>query len=686
MSILNRAVVPWAVLFLAVGGLALCLVGLISRGMLSEAPWLQDLPKAVFLTGLLGICLRRQWGWLLAFMALVSFVGKPVGVFGVGLTIAAAMSLGHCVAAPLLARLPAWPARWALAFVLGLAPLYAMFEALARTPWNTAPVYALLLAACMLIGRQGLRVRLRELADAAGRRSESTVGQKVWLVVFLSILLVSASGAFIPLTSADDFVLHQKLPHELLGRGQGGFDINLNVWAMAPHAVDLLHALPLVLSGGEERAMNLLQFVWFGSSVVLLFFLLRRHASFGISVLLTTVYASTPYVHAMNGTMQSELLTINVVLACLHCFELWREPGNRFAWRDAGVFAALMGLLVAMKLSNALLVAGFGFCILPFYRRDWRRLVPHLALMATVFLLIGGQSYFYAYLASGNPFLPLFNAWFKWPGFDMSQNFTNPMWQGHISWDMLYRVVVHTHEFTEERDGTAGFQWLVLFPAAILVAMVNWRERGYAAFIAAVFIAGMLPAQQYYRYFLPILPIWLWLSADLFKLPASSSWYRHVLTGVVFLLVPLNLYFFPVSSWHLPSQNLFSFAVSDDKRAHFFEMNAPEFAINDYLNKTAGKDAVVLYVPPRTMGGNLVGKALYPNWVSPLIMNRLWGSALTVPSLRSLATDFGITHVVMPSTDFKVSGREVYEAYLAVEARRVALPLRYSQLYEIRKP
>lgn len=685
MPLLLSRAYPAIVVFLVLSGLGLSAYGLWSNGLFQTVAWSTKSVReyayaSVVIVAICGFA-RSHRVAAGALLLLVLWVGKPAGTMAVALLALAALSLGSWLGRTLLRQVDNWTTRWALALLLGLAGLYSLFSPLAHTSWNSPPLYAALLSLCCMLFRHDLAARCAELRLALAGAWEANWRQRAVLALLLLVLLLCGSSAFAPLVSADDMATHLKMAHELYGRGQASFDYRLNVWAVAPYAVDLLHSIPFVASGGEARAMNVLQLLLYANSMVLLFTLLRRTASFGIASLVTATYASVPYVHTMNSVMQTELLSVNLVLASLHVLLVLRATARVPDWRQAGAFAVLLGFFAALKLTNLFFVAGFGLLLLQRYHLAWGAFGRQLPFLVLAFLAVGAQSYTYAFAATGSPLFPLFNAWFKSPYFDTAANFTNPIWQGHVTWDMLYRMAIHTSTFTEERPGTAGFQLLVLVPSILLVSLVSWRQRGYALFAAVVFLAGVVPAQQYLRYFLPVFPILAWLSLGLFEQPLGR-FCRGVVVVASGTVILANLYFLPVASWHLSPQQLLGRGIFDSKRSQFVEAVFPESTANAYLNAAVGKEARVLYAQGRLGSGTLIGTALHPDWTNPALVHRVYPDSFSVGELAKIAKDYGVTHVVMPPGDIDTPRRPIFEAFVHQYGRRIPLASR-SSLYEL---
>jgi len=139
-----------------------------------------------------------------------------------------------------------------------------------------------------------------------------------------------------------------------------------------------------------------------------------------VPLLALAALASGAFVSELGNTM-ADNTTALPVLAALACVlraqgrQRTQSPGALLAWSLAGV---LIGLAVALKLTNALYAGALGLAALA-DGGPWRRRLAGTVIMTAVALLVfvavGGTWFWKVWQAFGNPLFPQFNAWFQAP-------------------------------------------------------------------------------------------------------------------------------------------------------------------------------------------------------------------------------------------------------------------------------
>ncbi|MEO6064936.1 MAG: hypothetical protein ABIP49_04040, partial [Lysobacterales bacterium] len=345
--------------------------------------------------------------------------------------------------------------RFGLSLLCGLAAITATIGWLVPFKLHFAPFYAFVLSCLVLWRRRELRVMAGEVT-AAWRP-----GSGGW-VAFVAVLVIGFMSltSWVPTTSSDDIGYHLGLPWDLATWHRLRMDVDTQVWSLSAWAGDIVQAIAQLLAGREARAaVNLL---W----LVLAMHLLHRVArNAGVSERgswwVVALAASQPMTLSIGLTMQVELPSTAVLLAMILVAQ--GQPANARV-RHAVMFAVLAGFALALKVSNVIWI---GLVSLWYLARawpmPWRAWLPAVVVAA----LVGGSSYFYAALLTGNPVLPLFNEFFRSPDYSL-EPIANPLYVGKLSWDLLLRMVTETGNYQESYNGTAGFQLWLLLPAWLL--------------------------------------------------------------------------------------------------------------------------------------------------------------------------------------------------------------------------
>lgn len=385
----------------------------------------------------------------------------------------------------------ALPGRFWLALVCGLGILSAAIGWLLPFKLHFAPFYAFVLGCVIWWRRRELRTSAADLA--AAWRS----GTGGW-VAFVAVLVVGLMSltSWVPTVSSDEIGYHLGLPWELVTWHRYRMDVDSQVWALSAWAGDIVQAIAQLLAGQEARAaVNLL---WL---VVAMHLLHRVARNAGVSERgcwwVVALAASQPMTLSLGLTMQVELPSTAALLAMIVVTQ--SLPAIERV-RHILLFAVLAGFAMALKVSNVIWI---GLVSLWFLARAWpfslRAGLPAIAVAS----LVGGSSYFYSALLTGNPVLPLFNTFFKSPYY-LLEPVVNSLYVGNMSWDLPLRMLTDTVRYQESlKGGTAGFQLWLMLPAWLLAL----RERALRllALITLVAAGVLLIQMQYLRYLYPIL-------------------------------------------------------------------------------------------------------------------------------------------------------------------------------------
>jgi 4-amino-4-deoxy-L-arabinose transferase-like glycosyltransferase len=263
---------------------------------------------------------------------------------------------------------------------------------------------------------------------------------------------------------------------------------------------------------------------------------------------------------------------------------------------------------------------------------------------AAVCLAIGASAYAYAYAKTGNPVFPLYNAVFKSPYYPVA-NFSNPLYEGHLSWLLPYRMTFFSSGYTEGYDGALGFQYLLLFPAGLAAAAVaRHKTLLLAAAVSTTAALLVVVNTQYIRYLFPAMAIGMLVCAAVFvRMPGQTKTDRRVVAGLVVALVGLNLCFLPAGAffWNgFPLRSVFS----PEARRALVVAYAPQRMLNDIVNAEAGASARVAYLG-FPAGAGLDGMALYANWYNPELSAAVFGASTSQEVIDAFA-DEGVGYVI----------------------------------------
>ncbi len=479
-----------------VSGFLLAGAGFVANAMWREIPWapvlfsvkiVSTVLMAAWLCHRLFRCTAASAAAAVWILLLIYFTGPSPALAVIALALAA-LGVGSLL-------VPASEAGGSgVAIVLGLAVLSGILGWLLPFPMHYRAVYSIALLVLIVwrwkeihavIGSTGQSWRLAVAAAPAAALSA------------VMLLGLASTFAWIPTIHNDDLAYHMGMPSQLHDLGHYMMAAASNVWAVSAWSSDVLQSIPHLVSG--EDAHGALSIVW-----VLLeaYFLDRLTARLGFTPavrwLCIAVYASQPMLAGSLGVMQTENPTTAVLLALAFVIQD-REQADR---RWLLVAATLVGFLLGLKVSNIMLAGPLGLWLL--WR--WRTSLPWRALPVGVLcaLVVGGSSYVYAYLLTGNPVLPLFNGFFHSEYFGLS-NFTNPTWNTGFTWNIVWNLVFHTSKFFEGADGCGGFVLIALL-GGLLLGLYGKRTRPLALAAALAFVLP-LTQTQYLRYATPAIAL-----------------------------------------------------------------------------------------------------------------------------------------------------------------------------------
>jgi len=524
----------------------------------------------------------------------------------------------------------------------GLGVIMGVCGVLVHFPINTPELYLALIAILLALNHRYLAQLWRQGCGAAGNFK----AQAFWPVaVLLWVAGIALSSLFLPTVSFDDLAFHLLTTTQLTLHQRFLFDFHRQLWALAPFAADLFYAIPQLLADEDCRgAVNgfyLVAIVVLGNRLLVTLSVSAAVRAFTLALLL-----SMPMTHALASSMQSETAMSFFAFAGLVVIT---DAGYRDALRCAKAALLIAATLLAIKTTAVfialplLLVAGFR--LLRARREGLAKMDIALFAIVGLALVAGFQSYAFSYMITGNPVYPLFNQVFRSPYLD-PVNFFNPLYAGKLTWHLPFDMTFLSSSFAEARNGIFGFQFLMLSPALILLALGLRSASGVIAILAlaAVYMIPVVVSQQYIRYLFPglaMLSIALGVAAQ--QCASGPAYLRRTWSIAWAIAFIGNIYFMPFAGWHLESGSIDKFTATA-KQAYLAEF-APERLANDYINRTAGKDAVVFYDNKSPFGAGLAGTPLYPTWYNQDVVRSLVKMDQAA-DLANFFKDSRVTHYV----------------------------------------
>jgi hypothetical protein len=648
MTLRLRGLTLWLALLLPAG---LTVYGMIHNRLFAQSLWTPDgLHRfLIFAGGYLAVVLafhflRPAWFAPFVWIGTLGYTAAAIGlvpIFSAGLFLLACMVLGQSILGE--KDQPPVPA-----MLLGLC-LYMFAASLAALlPVNYPLVY---LAALLVPLARNYRLTMHWLVRTIGMFRPSAPGRPSAQLGFGALvfsLLAQWLVMLEPEAGTDALAMHLVVPSNMATLHRWAFDVIDHSWAVMPMGADWCFSIVYLLGG--EMAARLLNFAFLLAIVVVLVSIMRRWLPAGTAYLLAALFAATPLVQLLTGSLFVEnlwaLLALGAVTALAGSIEQ-KDP------RLLVLAFVLVGGATATKFGALALAAPMLAALLwTVWRSGGRRNAWMTAGAAfACFLLFAAPPYLTAYAKTGNPVFPFLNGIFRSPYFGTKTSFANVFYRTPLSLRTPYDITFHTVHFLEGQDGAAGFQYLLLLPLAFFAIRRGCHRLAIvAALVLPPFFVLVYLTQSNLRYLYAAMPLaMIVIAGGLAGLRESNAGlYRTVCTLSVPVLL-FNLYFLPSSGWlHNDFQ---ADPMTAAGRAGYLEAHAPVRRLIDYLN-AQHPGAPVALIGTTDMAG-LRGRAFADNWHTDDFNVRL-RTARSEQDIQRLLHEHGIEELVVPREEILI--------------------------------
>jgi hypothetical protein len=555
------------------------------------------------------------------------------------------------------------------AILLGTSCFIAIFGYLIHTHANKQEVYWIIIGAPLLrLFSHQVQQNLVAAARPFIASKVSSLNQMPGLYFFIAIIIFTtvARYAFFPSISYDDNALHLRMWSELRDTSTYSFDVKAQIWSVAPFTVDLLHAVTSVMADSDSRgALDVTFFALLALSLnelTKLFISDRKDR-----LLLIGLFCSTPIIANLLVTLQSELFMALVVTA---------GTLSIYLLRTNDIWPAVLGVIMAAALTcsikfpgvviSAMLAIGLLVHICTTEKPGRvgfnNKSLVCIGLVIGVACFVAFHPYINAWRITHNPVFPLYNAIFK-SEYYQPTNFVDPLYQKGFSFSSYVNTFFMTSQFFEAKNFTAGFQYLIFLPIALVLALFSKRRVVYLPLLLVSFGFGiiMFAATQYWRYLFPIVPIASVVIGFILSESGVTARSKRYLRLVVLFVAGTNMYLLPGISWFFvtPLQSIYNDAGKKTAVATF----APAKGLVSYIN-VAYPQSKVVFDSASPYGATLNGHPVLPNWYSPLTAQKF--SDLKTPAdAAKLFTSEGIDFVawsLVPSG--RQTNRDLIHEYL----------------------
>jgi dolichol-phosphate mannosyltransferase len=533
--------------------------------------------------------------------------------------------------------------------LLGAALWIFVMTLVARIPVNYPAVWAGLLAVPVLLDWRGAWRRLERwwrLLLAAELRGYA---ERAAFAAVVFVLLAHWFVALMPETSADGLAMHLAIPANIAANHALTFQPGRIVWAVMPMGADFSYSIVYLMGG--EYAVHLLDYVLLLLFEAVLYFALRRWVCRAAAFWLLALFASTPMVQLVTGSLFIENMLAAMVVGMMAALWRFSDTGEK---RYLYLSAALGGTAMATKFGALAFVA----LAVPFLAmeaaRHWKSLGrrPAAACGLAAMLLVGlaAPPYAIAYAKTGNPLFPFLSDKFPSPLIPANAGIVDERFKRPLTWNTLYDLTFRTNLTYEGQNGSFGFQYLVLAPLGVAALLVVRRRRGIgnaapsAAIVALGAAAIIMRTQPNARYLYAALPLLSVPFAALLAWASGTRWLYRGLMAFVVACVAMNMRFMPSASYYHRDFSL-RLPFSRAERDRFRAANAPVREVIAYFNSKHTSSAVMLTVESAIAGLN--GDVYENHWHQ---INTYWRirDMKTVADMVRLMQSWNVEYFISP--------------------------------------
>jgi glycosyltransferase involved in cell wall biosynthesis len=527
------------------------------------------------------------------------------------------------------------------ATLLGISIWILLMYGVARLPVNYPAAWAAVLAIPVLLDWRGAWRRLLYWADLLRKMELRCPGERAAFAVLIFFLLAQWFVALMPETGADGLAMHLAIPVNIATNHQLTYQPDRYLPAVMPMGADFVYTINYLLGG--EYAARLINFAMLLLLEALLYIAMRRWLSRGGAFLLMALFATTPMVQLVTGSLFVENLLAALVLGLLVALGRFSDTGEK---RFFYLAAVLAGTAMATKFGALAFVAfALPFAILEGVRHSKSLGKPALAGMLALVIMLGlaAPPYAIAYAKTQNPFFPFLYDKFPSPLLPTDAGLKDERYLHPLTWETPYNLTFHSSTTYEGQDGSFGFQYLLLAPLAGLAVL--FLRRRLAVSIGVVALGAsfvILRSQPNARFLYTALPLF---TAAFGALLGWASGNRWIFRGLIVLLcgaIVLNAYFLPSSSYqHRDFCLRLPFSLAERER---FEAEAvPVRGVIAYYDRMHPNSTVLLANDSAITGLN--GTYYENHWHQYHTMMTL-RRILSVPDMLKQMQQWGVQYVI----------------------------------------
>jgi hypothetical protein len=465
-----------------------------------------------------------------AVVCLTAAAVGPMAVFGVAFFLLSGHALGR--------KLLGTPG--ACATLLGVSVYLLLMNLTARAPLNYWWTWGIVLAIPLAADWRGAWRSVVSLSDWVVSAKLRPGSLRLGVAALIFTLGAHWLVVLKPEKSADGLAMHLAIPANIAAHHAMTFQPARFVWAVMPMNADWAYSI-VYLFGGEFAA-RLLNFAFLLIALALLESMLRPLVSPPVRALFLVLFATTPLVQLVTGSLFVENLLTALLLGTMAAIWQFAETGESRHFLAA---MTLGGTALATKFG----ALGFLTIAVPFALYElWRRRGKRLGLAfagAGLLAVCALPPYAVAWEKTGNPLFPFLNEKIHSPLIDPGAQFRDNEFRMPLTWRTPYELTFETRRYYESQDGAFGFQYLLLVPLALLAAGRRARSAAAAGLAAAILTLRAEPNARFVYYALPL--VMVGAATAISRMPRLP---RAALLTCLAACAALNFWFLPASGWY----------------------------------------------------------------------------------------------------------------------------------------
>lgn len=544
-------------------------------------------------------------------------------------------------------------------FLAGAGAYGTLVSILAHFPVSTPGLYGILIFVPLILNRKKIVKFVRDVAAIEEKVSPRHRTVDLIGAIVASVALVHFSVALLPELGYDALALHLFVPSRLASDGLWAFDATLYAWAVMPMLADWIFSIGYMLAGETgARLVNLL----FTYTMAYQGYHVARWAggSDKASKWAALLFLSTPLTFTETSSLHIEAVWGAYIIAgAVTVARVALEKHDRLG-SLLRTSALMFGFAAAAKAVTLPMLPAAIILILFRWRYWLASKMLHIIVSTIVFLAVAVIPYVTAWLITGNPVFPFFNAIFASSYFP-TVNFDNSLYASGVTWDLFYRMIFSSGNYLEASNGASGFQWLTLAPVAVLVLLLRSERKSHVLLLFIVISFYLVfYSQSYLRY---VFPLFLMTST----LICVAIWPRVPLRGIPYrvlqifpaIVIALNLLFLPSGTGayrDLP----FDVLRDATSRTEYLHQRLPIRLAVEAINKLNTQRLPVAFFSTQPFAAGLHSDALHPNWYNYDFFQQVQ-RAVSATDLASLLTKYNSEYLILESNWGEATVRELIE-------------------------